>query len=171
MMPDDYHDWPHTWGWHQRENIHYTVAREPKMYRTCSEPNYRKRTVWLKDSQGWKRVGNKVSWTLLSNPSQKIHEWVERGVFVFEMGAGPHQLENLNHVAACLDDRLIDMPFGNAMAWHRTLHDRGSVSENNHDYGDIVSSCCDMINVTLSDDDKEGEDLIDTIEAVTLGPQ
>ncbi len=31
MMPDDYHDWDYACGWHQRENMHYMVVREPKV--------------------------------------------------------------------------------------------------------------------------------------------
>ncbi len=52
VMPVEYDGWDCAWGWHKRENIHYMVVREPKLYRTCSEPNYGRRTVWLKNSQG-----------------------------------------------------------------------------------------------------------------------
>ncbi len=41
-MPDELRDWDCSWGWHQRENVHYAVVREPKLYRSCIEPNYGK---------------------------------------------------------------------------------------------------------------------------------
>jgi hypothetical protein len=171
MMPAEYHGWDHAWGWHEMENIHYQVVREPKMYRTCSEPNYGKRTVWIKNSEGWKKVEDKVAWQLLPNPKQHITEWVERAVFLFEMGVNARQLNSLNQLAACLDSRVIDMPLCNVKSWHKTLQGKGSVSENDHEHGDIVENCCNLVNVKMSGDDEEGEDFIDTIEAVTLGPR
>ena len=48
----------------------------------------------------------------------------------------------------------------------------GTVSDEHSELGPLVSSCCDLINVKLSvDDEEEGEDVIDSIEAVTLGPE
>jgi hypothetical protein len=158
-------------GWHKRENIHYMVAREPKLYRTCSEPNYGRRTVWLKNSQGWKKMDDKVAWQALPDPKQKIMEWTERAVFLFEMGVTPRQLDNLNQLAACLDSREIEMPHCNVTSWHKTLHGKGSVSENDCTHGSVVESCCNLVNVRWSVDDEEDNDFIDTIEAVTLGPK
>ena len=103
MMAAEYYGWDHAWRWHERGNIHYQVVREPKMYRTCSEPNYGKRTVWIKNSEGWKEVEDKVAWQLLPNPKQHITEWVKRAVVLFEMGVIARQLNSLNQLAACLD--------------------------------------------------------------------
>ncbi len=46
------------------------------------------------------------------------------------------------------------------------------VSGDHSELGPLVSSCCELINVKLYvADEEEGEDVIDSIEAVTLGPE
>ena len=32
LMPDELAGWDASFGWHERENIHYVVVREPKLY-------------------------------------------------------------------------------------------------------------------------------------------
>ncbi len=171
MIPAEYNGWDCAWGWHKRENVHYMVVREPKLYRTCSESNYGRRTVGLKNSQGWKMTEDRVAWQVLPDPKQKILEWTERAVFLFEMGVTPRWLDNLNQLAACLDLREIEMPHCNVISWRKTLHGKGSVSESDCTHGSVVESCCNLVNVRWSFDDEEDNDFIDTIEAVTLGPK
>ena len=77
LMPEGLQDWGTGYGWHERENIHYVVVREPNLYRVINDPKYGKRTVWLKNSSGWKCVESKISWQLLPNSRQPISEWVD----------------------------------------------------------------------------------------------
>ena len=111
--------------------------------------------MWLKNSRGWKEVEHKVSWQSLPNPKQPITEWVERGVFRFEMGVTTKQAINMQYVAACLDARVIEMPLCNVVGWHRSLRGKGMVSDDHSELGPLVSSCCDLINVKLSVVDEE----------------
>ena len=67
---------------------------------------------------------------------------------------------------------MIDIPFCNVRGWHSRLYDKGQVKNNGEsDLSDIASSCCGMVNIKWPADDEWGEDIIDTIEAVTLGPK
>ena len=110
-------------------------------------------------------------WQSLSNPYQHTTEWIDRAVFVFHPHDAQKQSATIKYVAACLDDKVIDIPFCNARGWHSRLFDKGQVKNNGEsDLSDIASSCCDMANIKWSADDEWGEDIIDTIEAVTLGP-
>ncbi len=36
LMPEELSGWDSGYGWHERENAHYSVVREPKLYRTYS---------------------------------------------------------------------------------------------------------------------------------------
>ena len=78
----------------------------------------------------------------------------------------PKQLQNVEFVAAALDDRKIDIPLRNVVTWHRMLVDQGPVTNNDqHLLFKVARSVCDMVNVKWSND----EDTVDTVETVTLG--
>ncbi len=48
-------------GWHTlNDDVSYMVCREPKIMRECSDPDRRYRSTWLKTTEGWKRIENKV---------------------------------------------------------------------------------------------------------------
>ncbi len=58
LMPEEIHDWDSTLGWHERENIHYNIVREPKLHRIyiddkgSRDTKFGKRTTWLKTVSG-----------------------------------------------------------------------------------------------------------------------
>ena len=152
LMPDELHDWAHGQAWHEGENLCYNVVREPRLYRTCGDTKYTKRSTWLKHSEGWRKVENKVLWQSLTNPRQNIDEWVDRGVFLFEVGPTQAAMSNL---LACLDDKVIDMPHCNVSGWHSMIHNKGHIRNDGvSDLCDIASSCCDMVNIKWSADDE-----------------
>jgi hypothetical protein len=170
MMPEELHNWEHSYGWHERENLWYDVVREPKLYRGGLDAKYTKRTTWFKNSEGWRKSENKVLWHSLPSPRGPVAEWCERAVFIFELGDAQSQLESLHYVAACLESGVIDIPVCNVRGWHNILVDKGHVrNDGNTDLTYIASCCCDMVNLKWSADDEWGEGIIDTIEAVTLG--
>ena len=146
------------------------VVREPKLHRIISDPKYGKRTVWLKNSSGWACVENKIPWQSVSNPRQPIKEWVERGVFIFELSDNKQQITShkLHHVAAALDDRVIDIPVCNVRTWHSMLLDKGFVRSDVGELSDVACSCCDMADAKWSVGELWDEDSVDTIEAVIL---
>ncbi len=140
--------------------------REPKLYRTFAgdgdneSSKYRKRTTWLKNSAGWFCSERQKPWQSLPNPRLPITEWIERAVFVFELSMSSKQLENLDFVAAALDDRKIDIPLCNAVSWYGIFMDQGLVTNNgNHLLSDMACRVCDMVNIKWSVDD----DTVDTI--------
>ena len=140
------------------------------MHRIISDPKYGKRTVWLKNSSGWACVENKIPWQSVSNSRQPIKEWVERGVFIFELSDNKQQImsQNLHHVAAALDDRVIDIPVCNVRAWHSMLLDHFLVRSDVGELSEVACSCCDMVNAKWSFGELWDEDRVDTIEAVIL---
>ena len=60
LMPEGLLEWNPSFAWHERENLHYVVVREPRLYRTYSDDSgslggtkFGKKTTWLKNSTGW----------------------------------------------------------------------------------------------------------------------
>ena len=85
---------------------------------------------------------------------------------MFELSLSAKQLQNIEIVAAALDDRKIDIPLCNAVSWHSIFIDQGLVTNNGyHILSDVACSICDMVNIKWSIDD----DTVDTVEAVSLG--
>ncbi len=171
-MPDELGDWNPALGWHERENVHYNVVREPKLHRTYAgengsfDPKFGRRTTWLKNSTGWFRSENQVLWLSLPNPRLQITEWIDKAVFVFELSVFPKQKQTLEFVAASPDDRKIDIDLRSSVTWHDMFLDQGPVTNNNtHLLSHIAYSICDTVNLNWSND----EDTVDTIEAVNLG--
>ena len=71
-------------GWHTDEDGScYLVVKEPKLYRTHADTRYNMRSVWVKETSGWRQVEDSVDWTQLQVPRKPFKEWVERAVFMF----------------------------------------------------------------------------------------
>ena len=66
LMPEEFWDWDSALGWHERENVHYIVVREPNLYRTCLG-DFKSRTTWLKNSTGWFCAEKQQLWHSLPN--------------------------------------------------------------------------------------------------------
>ena len=119
----------------------------------------------LKNSTGWVGAERHANRQSLQNPRKPITEWIERAVFVFELSITPHQSQNIEFVAAALDQRKIDISLCNAVTWHDMLVDQGLISNTcEHPLLEIACSVCDMVNVKWSID----EDSVDTVAAVNL---
>ncbi len=119
----------------------------------------------LKNSTGWVGAERHANRQSLQNPRKPITEWIERAVFVFELSITPHQSQNIEFVAAVLDQRKIDISLCNAVTWHGMLVDQGLISNTcEHPLLEIACSVCDMVNVNWSID----EDSVDTVAAVNL---
>ncbi len=85
---------------------------------------------------------------------------------MFELSVTPKQSENIEFLAAALDDRKIDRSVCNAVTWHRLLVDQGPVTnDDKHSLSEVACGVCDMVNVKWSID----EDTVDTVEALVLG--
>ncbi len=85
---------------------------------------------------------------------------------MFELSVSSKHIKNIDFVAAALDDRKIDIPLCNAVAWYGIFMDQGLVTNNGHHLlSDMACRVCDMVNIKWSVDD----DTVDTIEAVSLG--
>ena len=119
-MPAELENWDSGYGWHEREGLWYIVVREPKLQRIMEDVAFAKRTVWLKKTSGWVCTAHQEIWIHLDNPRKPVLEWIERGVWIFELGISKSHPDNIARVAAALDSCEIDVLWPNACSWHNT---------------------------------------------------
>jgi hypothetical protein len=185
-MPLELKDLDSGLGWHRKdENMHYYIVREPKQYRVHQCGDFVLRTTWIKASDSWNKIEDRVEWQNMNNPRQKISDdWIEKAIFVFENKAEQSLMATVK-IKRSMNSKpkTKSLEFNNANAcdidynltWeflHRFL-DKGLllVDERGGDVGLQAKFFCSMVIRSLKDSGVDGfsDDKFVALEAVAFG--